>query len=169
MGYDPLRVSDEQFTTSSVISELHPNTTPYTRLELALETRKIKIYTPSMNALLEIENTSRKVGDFIVLSRADKDVLATTLDLARSGFSPKLVSDDYAVQNVAEFLGLKYISLTTFGIRYRFRWILYCPACKRKYAPDISQAMDCSVCGTPLKRKVLRKQAVKGKDEKDTT
>ncbi|MFH0896689.1 MAG: NOB1 family endonuclease [Candidatus Bathyarchaeota archaeon] len=162
MGYDPLSISGEQFTTSSVINELHPNTTPHTRLELALETGKVKIHSPSQSMLEEIEETSRRVGDITALSRADKDVLATALTLSKEGFSTTIVSDDYALQNVAEFLGLKYVSLTTLGIRYRFRWVLYCPACKRRYTPDVHTTV-CSVCGTQLKRKVLRKKSVKGK------
>lgn len=162
MGYNPLAISEKQFTTSSVMSELHPNTTPYTRLRLALEAGKITIHAPSTAALEAVEEASRRVGDIAVLSRADRDVLAVALDLSRSSFSPRLVSDDYAIQNVAEFLGIKYVPLTTFGIRYRFRWILYCPACKRRYAPDTKQAV-CSVCGTELKRKVLRKKIVRGK------
>lgn len=159
MGYDPLSISGEQFTTSSVIDELRPNTTPHTRLELALETGKVKIHSPSQSVLKEIEEASRRVGDISVLSKADKDVLAVALTLSRDGFSTVLVSDDYAVQNVAESLGLKYASLTTLGIRYRFRWVMYCPACKRRYAPD-ARTTVCSVCGTRLKRRVLRKKAV---------
>lgn len=162
MGYDPLSISGEHFTTSSVINELRPNTTQHIRLELALEAGKVKIRSPSSSALEEIEEASRRVGDISVLSKADKDVLAVALTLSKEGFSTMLVSDDYAVQNVAESLGLKYASLTTFGIRYRFRWALYCPACKRRYSPDV-HTMICNVCGTQLKRKVLRKKTVKGK------
>lgn len=161
MGYDPLSISGEHFTTSSVIDELRPDTTPHTRLELALETGKVKIHSPSQNILEEVEEASRKVGDIKSLSKADKDVLAVALTLSREGFSTVLMSDDYAVQNVAEFLGLKYISLTTFGIRYRFRWVLYCPACKKRYPPDANTTV-CRVCGTLLKRRVLRKKSVKG-------
>lgn len=162
MGYDPLSISGEHFTTSSVIDELRPDTTPHTRLELALETGKIKIHSPSPTVLEEVDEASRRVGDIKSLSNADKDVLAVALTLSREGFSTVLVSDDYAVQNVAESLGLKYASLTTFGIRYRFRWVLYCPACKRRYSPD-AHTKVCSVCGTQLRRRVLRKKAVKGK------
>lgn len=160
MGYDPLSITEEQFTTSTVIGELHSGPIYYTRLKLALETGKVKVYTPSASTLQEVEEVSRRAGDSAVLSKADKDILATTLELSKNGFIPKLVSDDYAIQNLAEFLGLKYVSLTTFGIRYRFRWILYCPACKRKYTPDTFQDTVCTVCGTALKRKVLRKRDV---------
>ncbi len=159
MGYDPLSISGEQFTTSSVFDELNPNTTPYTRLKLAVETGKVKINSPSQSVLGEIEEISKRVGDISVLSKADKDVLAVALTLTRDGFSTVLVSDDYAVQNVAESLGLRYTSLATLGIRYRFRWVMYCPACKRRYAADVKMTV-CSVCGTRLKRRVLRKKAV---------
>jgi UPF0271 protein len=159
MGYNPLSVSEEQFTASSIIKELHPDTTPYFRLKLALETQKLRIHIPSTTSTKDVEETARKVGDLRVLSEADKDVLAIALDLSRNGYSPQLVSDDYAIQNIAELLGLKYVSLTTHGIRYRFKWTLYCPACKRIYASDTEKVV-CVICGTRLKRKVLRKRAI---------
>ena len=160
MGYDPLSVNADQFTTTSVISEVSSTTIAYTRITLALETGKLKIHTPSKCSLEEVEKITLKVGNFTALSIIDKEVLAIALELSRKGFHLKIVSDDYAIQNVANFLGLSYTSLTTFGIRYRFRWILYCPACKRKYASDGSKNV-CDICGTRLKRRVLRKKAIK--------
>ncbi|MFH0748930.1 MAG: ribonuclease VapC [Candidatus Bathyarchaeota archaeon] len=162
MGYDPLSVSEEQFTTSSIIEEVRPNSTPYLRLKLALDVKKLKIYTPSIGSLEKVKEVSYEVGDLAVLSKADRDVLAVALDLSRNGFSPQLVSDDYAIQNIAECLNIKYVSLTTSGIRYQFRWILYCPACKRRYSPAIKETV-CEICGTKLKRKVLRKRVVRDK------
>ena len=162
MGYNPLSVKEEQFTASSIIEELHPDTTPYFRLKLALETQKLRIYIPSTTSNKDVEEAARKVGDLKALSEADKDVLAIALDLSRNGYSPQIVSDYYAVQNIAEILGIKYVSLTTHGIRYRFKWALYCPACKRIYVPDTERAV-CIICGTRLKRKVLRKRAIEGR------
>jgi len=110
--------------------------------------------------LKEIIDTSTKIGDFPSLSKADLDVLALSLEFQRTGFSPILVSDDYAIQNVAEYSGLHYTSLMTFGIRFRFEWLLYCPACKRRYTqtPSIKR---CTICGTRLKRRVIRKTPTK--------
>jgi UPF0271 protein len=162
MGYNPLLISEEQFTTPSIIEELHPKTAPYTRLNLALEARKLKVNTPSVASLKEVEEAAYRIGDITTLSRADKDIIAVSLDLSKNGYSPHIVSDDYAIQNVAEFFNLKYISLTTFGIRYRFRWILYCPACKKTYAPDKNEAI-CGICGTQLKRKGLKRRKAIGK------
>ena len=163
MGYDPLVVSEEQFTPPSVLNELRLETIQSTRIKLAVETGKLKTRTPSNRSLERIESASRQVGDFVALSQTDKDVLALVWELSGSSFSPQLVSDDYAVQNVAEFLGFGYVSLTTFGIRYRFGWISYCPACRRKYAATESRNAVCEVCGTRLKRRVVKKEAVRKK------
>jgi len=162
MGYDPLLVSTGQFTTASVINELKRDSTAAVRLKLAVETEKIQTYVPSEGSLEEVNQATRRSGDFSSLSKADKDILATAFELAKKGVSIKLISDDYAIQNVARFLGLMYVSLTTLGIHYQFKWKTYCPACKRTYKPEFSQEMVCSVCGTRLKRKVIKKQTMKG-------
>jgi UPF0271 protein len=103
-----------------------------------------------------VEETSLRVGDVGVLSRADIEILALALDLKNNDQSPAIVSDDYAIQNVSESLGIEHASLATFGISQKFDWVYYCPACFRRYtAEDAGQ--PCRVCGTPLKRKVSRK------------
>ena len=157
MGYNPLASSDEQFTSSSVVDELRLESIPHTRLKTAQEIGKLKIHTPAQAILNEIEEASRRMGDTATLSKTDKELLATALELSRNGASPILVSDDYALQNVADYLGLKYISLATHGIRYRFKWVLYCPACKCKYPSNVHPKTVCDICGTPLKRRVAKK------------
>ncbi len=157
MGYNPLTIKDEQYTAPSVVAELRPETTPHIRLKSALETGKLKIHTPSPNTLKNVEAAARKTGDTTTLSKTDKEVLAVALELSQNNLlSPTLISDDYALQNVADLLKLKYTPLETHGIRHRFKWTLYCPACKQKYPPNTSQKI-CGTCGTPLKRKVQKK------------
>ena len=156
MGYNPLSIADEQVTTDSVINELKYGTAAQTRVKIALDAGKIRLRKPSPEALEEIENSSIKIGDFNALSKADREVLALSLEFRKSGWSSILVSDDYAIQNVAEYLGLAYTSLMTFGIRYRFQWLLYCPACHRKYS-ETTLLKDCEICGTLLKRRVIGK------------
>lgn len=160
MGYDPLSIEEEQFTTQSVISELSREDAASLRFKIATETGKVKLRRPAEDFLRKIEETSRRIGDSPSLSEVDREVLALALELKESGFSPVLVSDDYAVQNVADQLSLEYASLSNFGIRYRFQWILYCPGCHRRFPPTSPQK-TCTVCGTPLKRKALRKMRAK--------
>lgn len=160
MGYNPLSIEEEQFTTQSVMNELSHEDAASLRFNIAIETGKVKLRHPSSQALRKIEETSRRIGDSPSLSEVDREVLALALELKESGFSPVIVSDDYAIQNVADQLSLEYASLSTFGIRYRFQWILYCPACHRRFPPTSPQK-TCTVCGTPLKRRVLRKMPAK--------
>jgi UPF0271 protein len=107
-----------------------------------------------MNA---VQEASSRVGDVGVLSSADLEVLALALGLKQDGVSPAIVSDDYAVQNVSETLGIEHASLATVGIARKFDWIYYCPACFRKYTVEDADRV-CRVCGTHLKRKVIRKR-----------
>jgi len=164
MGYNPLSIEELQVTTPSVINEIKSGTAPHTRITIAVNAGKLDLREPSPKILKEIINSSIKIGDFPSLSRADMDVLALSLELQRTGFSPILVSDDYTIQNVAEYSGLIYTSLMTFGIRYRFEWLLYCPACKRRYTTNASIKV-CNICGTLLKRKVIRKTPISQKKD----
>ncbi len=162
MGYNPLSIEKLQVTTPSVITEIKSGTAPHTRIMIAVNAGKLDLREPSPKILKEIINSSIKIGDFSSLSRADMDVLALSLELQRTGFSPILVSDDYTIQNVAEYSGLIYTSLMTFGIRYRFEWLLYCPACKRRYTTNSSTKV-CNICGTRLKRRVIKKTPISKK------
>ena len=159
MGYNPLSIEGLQLTTPSVINEIKSGTASHTRIRIAINAGKLKLRKPSSKILKEIIKSSIKIGDFQSLSKADMDVLALSLELQRTGFSSILVSDDYAIQNVAEYSGLTYKSLMTFGIRYRFEWLLYCPACKRRYSTNPSLRV-CNICGTLLKRRVIRKNPI---------
>jgi UPF0271 protein len=120
---------------------------------------KMRIQTPSKSSLSIVLDEAKVLGDKVVLSRTDTSILALALDLSKEGKTPVIVSDDYAVQNVAEALKLKYQSLATFGIRQKFNWVLYCPACFRQYPNGDTQ--DCLICGTKLKRKPVDKELAK--------
>ena len=71
--------------------------------------------------------------------------VALALDLKLDGQEPVIVSDDYAVQNMAEHLSLNYGSLANFGIVHKFNWIMYCPACHRR---STGPEKTSRVCGT---------------------
>ena len=111
---------------------------------------------PTDASLTEVEKSSKTVGDVRFLSDVDKQVLALAFELKDHGENALVVTDDYSIQNVANQIGLEFVPLMTFGIRYRLNWIIYCPACHRKYPAD-SKVKNCETCGTELKRKPLRK------------
>ena len=156
-GFDPMSVPEKQYTVSEVKNELNVASMPWMRFNAAIENGKITILKPKDSSFQEIQDASKKVGDLRSLSEADMQVLALALELKNRGSTPIIVTDDYSIQNVANKIGIEFTSLMTLGIRFRFKWILYCPACFRKYAPDyISQV--CEICGTELKRKPKKKR-----------
>jgi len=157
MGLDPSGLHLPSYSVPGVMNELIPDSLPYTRFSTSRESGHLAVMKPTPSSMRDVQEASSRIGDVGTLSKADVEVLALALDLKKNGLSPAIVSDDYAIQNVSESLGIEHASLATFGIARKFDWVYYCPACFRKYGPeDASQA--CRVCGTRLKRKVVREE-----------
>jgi len=155
-GFDPLAVPEKQYTVPEVKKELIAGSMPWMRFNAAIENRKLTVRNPKSSFFQDIQEASMKVGDMRYLSEADLQVLALALELKGRGLSPVIVTDDYSIQNVANKIDVEFTSLMTFGIKFRFKWILYCPACFRKYPSDYKFKI-CEVCGTELKRKPKKK------------
>lgn len=158
-GFDPMAIPEKQFTVPEVNNELIEGSIPRMRFNAAVENGKVSILKPKDSFFQEILEASKKVGDIRYLSDADLQVLALAMELKSRGLSPVIVTDDYSVQNVANKIGAEFVSLMTFGIKFRFKWSLYCPACYRKYPSDY-KFKDCEVCGTELKRKPKKKTRI---------
>jgi UPF0271 protein len=161
MGLDPLGLELETYSVPEVTDELRDQTGPSYRLAVSTAGGRLKIRAPTAASIEEITERANMLGDRMVLSKADLSVLALALDLRGEGKEPVVVSDDYAVQNVAEGMNVAYQPLATLGIRQRFKWTSYCPACFRRYAGGNLRV--CQVCGTELRRKPLRKRAAKAR------
>lgn len=159
-GFDPLSIVDDVYSVGAVEVELASGSLPWVRFKTAVENRKLKLKAPKTEFLDRVRESSLDVGDILFLSDVDFQVLALALELKSTGDEPFIVTDDYSIQNVADQLGLEFAPLMTFGIRFRLHWIRYCPACHRKYPPDY-KLKKCEICGTELKRKPLKKTALK--------
>ena len=157
MGFNPSQVG-HAYTVESVEAELSEGSFVQWRFKISKEKGELTVQPPSANATAKVESIAKKTGERGSVSTTDREVVALALDLKELGQEPLIVSDDYAVQNLAEHLGLAYGSLANFGIVHKFNWVMYCPACHRRFEPP---QKTCSVCGTPLKRKVLSKTKVK--------
>ena len=156
MGFNPTRTG-EVFTVPSVEDELSKGTMTQLRFHVNKEKGKVILRYPTPRSLESVEAVSTKAGERGHVSQADREVVALALDLKQDGEDPVIVSDDYAVQNVAEHLHLTYGSLANFGISHKFSWIMYCPACHRRW---VGSDKACRVCGTELKRKILSRSKI---------
>jgi UPF0271 protein len=154
-GYDPFSVTEDQVTVPKVEEEIKGNSITLVRFKTAVENGKVKVKAPSEDARKRVTAFANKVGDSFFLSDTDLQVLALALELKAEGCTPKIVTDDYSIQNVATQIGIEFVSLATFGIRRLLEWVRYCPACHREYPADYNST-TCEVCGTVLKRKPRR-------------
>ncbi len=158
-GFIPFAAEYCAYSVPDVEHELKDGLT-VARFQAAVETGKIKILTPITHFVEWVREASKETGDRVYLSEADLNVLALAAQLKKEGYSSTVVTDDYAMQNVATKLGINFTSLATLGIKYHLTWLIYCPACRRKYPSDYKHK-NCEVCGTRLKRKPQNKSPVK--------
>ncbi|ABN56207.1 MULTISPECIES: NOB1 family endonuclease [Methanoculleus] len=129
-------------TTPSVVAEL-TDTHAKCRFEV-LTAAGLRVREPREEDLARVDAAALRTGDSGVLSGTDRDILALALEL-----SAVLVTDDFAVQNVAHRLGIE-----TRSIRQRparpIRWRYRCSGCGRYWkGPG-----DCPICGASIKRKL---------------
>ncbi|MCD6154772.1 MAG: ribonuclease VapC [Candidatus Verstraetearchaeota archaeon] len=157
-GYDPSSASTKNhFISGGVVDEIKDSKSRM-MFERALDVGKLRIINPSIKYLKYVDDAASKTGDANYLSKADMEVLALALEMKDRGLKPIIVSDDFTIQNLAAHLGIRYISVSTIGIRRVIEWIVYCPACGRRYN---NERLDrCLICGTELKRKPKPSQIV---------
>jgi UPF0271 protein len=130
----------EILTPPSVVEEVAD---PRSRLRLeALLASGLSVVPPSPGSVRRVSGAAAETGDIPRLSPADIDLLALALDLGAT-----VVTDDYAVQNVALRLGMGVKGILQGKARPR-QWRFRCPGCNRRY----SSAGTCPVCGSALKR-----------------
>jgi len=154
-GYDPFSAQDEQVTVPKVEQEILRNSMVKMRFEAAVESGKVKVALPSAEAAAVAKAGAESSGDMHKLSEADMQLLSLAVQLKTEGYNPRIVTDDYCIQNVAKQLCVEFSALATFGIKRRLEWVRYCPACYKQY-PSESKLRECQVCGTELKRKPKR-------------
>ncbi len=156
LGLNSTSIKGRIYSVPAVADELPPMSMALKRFITSHESGYLKILQPSAKYHNEVLKTSRKLGESSILSKADLQIIALALELKTKEANPIIVTDDYAIQNVAEHLNLPYSPLATLGISYEFKWTFYCPACFRRYKQDYGPT-TCEICGTKLKRKVVRK------------
>ena len=137
------------YTTSEQIA-----TIPLVREELedeagyrfdALEGSGMRIHIPDPETVERIERAARETGDAETLSRTDVRLLATAFELDAT-----LVTDDYAMQNVADKLSVAVEVIARDGIEEQRNWLFQCQGCGREFDENHDR---CEICGSDLNRK----------------
>ncbi|MFB6217796.1 MAG: NOB1 family endonuclease [Halobacteriaceae archaeon] len=111
----------------------------------AMEGSGMHIQLPGEPAVERVKQTARETGDAEALSATDVRLVAAAIELDAT-----LVTDDYAMQNVAEALGLDVDAIAREGIEERRDWLFQCSGCGREFDDHHDR---CPVCGSELSRK----------------
>ena len=80
-GFDSFALGDEQFTVPKVEEEIRRNSMVKMRLEMAIESGKLKVKAPSQESAAKAKVSSNEVGDSFKLSETDKQLLALAVEL----------------------------------------------------------------------------------------
>jgi UPF0271 protein len=128
---------EEILTVQEVVGEVKDKIS-----SIKLSGLELKVVEPSKKVLDEIKNVARESGDLEKLSDTDLKVLA-----AAKENESEIISDDRNIQNVAEKLGIKYVSVFNKKITKLITWKNYCKSCKKFFEKKV-----CPICGSKLAR-----------------
>ena len=144
----PFSSNEPSYITSLVYNEIEHIKKDHDAIQILIETKRITVNEPENKFVTITINAAKKSGDFPNLSDQDISTIALSLQLRA-----ELVTDDFAVSNVAKNLNIKVIPVMTDGIKNVVTWKYYCHGCKI----DFSKITECPRCGNKLKRKVMRR------------
>ncbi|MFC7069446.1 NOB1 family endonuclease [Halobaculum lipolyticum] len=138
-GYD----SDDDTVS---IPEVQAELTGETALRFdAEEGAGMRVHVPGEGAIGRVRSAAGETGDLAELSDTDLRLLAAAFELDAT-----LVTDDYAMQNVAERMDVRVNVIARDGISEEIEWRFQCSGCGRTFDEDRDR---CPVCGSGLSRK----------------
>lgn len=141
----PFLSSEKYCTSQAIFDEVKHIKKSYGAIDTLLETGSLQIIDPSKENVEKAKSAGKNTGDYSKLSQADLSIVALALEL-----KIPLVTDDYAVANVATALKIPVKSTSSKGIKETRKWIAYCSACGKAFGPTVK---ECSLCGNALRRK----------------
>ena len=143
-------------TVPDIESEIKPGGKDYQIFQF-LKEKGLFYQPPSEKSINEIIKKSKETGDFQRLSNFDIKILALSLDIKNQGDESIIITDDYSIQNIANYLDIKFEAINQIGITKRFKWINRCQGCGRKFKDNIN---ICPICGAETKKIVAKKQDI---------
>jgi UPF0271 protein len=103
------------------------------------------IHIPADGTVEKVDRVAAETGDADELSETDLLLVSAAFELDGT-----LVTDDYAMQNVAERLNVKVQVIATDGITEQRDWQFQCGGCGRTFDDNHDR---CPICGSDLSRK----------------
>jgi UPF0271 protein len=111
----------------------------------AMEGSGMHIHVPDEETVARVTRAAAETGDDGELSDTDRRLIAAAFEL-----DAELVTDDYAMQNVAAHLDVDCSIIAREGIEEQRNWTFQCVGCGREFDDDRDR---CPICGSDLTRK----------------
>ena len=109
----------------------------------------LKVMKAQKDSYDVINKEAKETGDYDVLSKVDIDILALGYECKGT-----IITDDFAIQNVALALEVKFLSCSGKVISEKRAWRYKCTACNHKEKVKLK---NCSVCGNEEIRRIKLK------------
>ena len=109
----------------------------------------LKVMKAQKDSYDVVNKEAKETGDYDVLSKVDMDILALGYECKGT-----IITDDFAIQNVALALELKFLSCSGKVISEKRAWRYKCTACNHKEKVKLK---NCSVCGNEEIRRIKLK------------
>jgi len=135
--------TDEQTATIPMVREELEDESAY-RFD-AMEGSGMHIHIPRDDTVEKVRRAAGETGDREELSTTDIRLVAAAFELDAT-----LVTDDYAMQNVAEHMDVAVDVIAREGISEQRDWRFQCQGCGREFDENKDR---CPICGSELSRK----------------
>ena len=142
----PFSSQEPSFTTPLVFEEIKHIKKEQAAISALIESKRLQIVEPEQKFNEIVQQKAKETGDYHNLSVEDISVIALSLQ-----HHAELLSDDFAISNVAKHLNLTVLPVMTKGV-IKTNWIYFCSGCEKSF----SKLSVCPICGNKLRRKSSR-------------
>ena len=146
----PFASKEKHYTTHLVYEEIKHIKKQHGAVNTLVELGRLELLDPKKQFIEKVTLKAKQTGDFTELSNGDISVIALSLQL-----NGDIITDDFAVSNVAKQLGINTLPVMTSGISKILQRSLYCIACEREFA----SGRHCPICGTTLKKRLTKSES----------
>lgn len=134
-------------TTRLVYEEICHIQNKLATLQALILNNRLMIFEPKIRTIRLVQSAAKQAGESR-LTEADVSILALAKD-----YNARLVTDDFAICNLAKTMSIAILNLGTKGIGDIRKWIKYCSSCGRGYSAIKSV---CPRCGNKLRARYKR-------------
>lgn len=142
----PIELLDSEIcTTINIEREFSRNSRDRNNF-LFLKESGLKFFLPQGKSIEIVKKKAKETNDFSRLSKIDIEIIALAYELKlTTNKKVVILSEDYSIQNVANFLKIEFETISDKVITKRFKWKWRCRGCGRYFKEDLN---ECPICGS---------------------